>query len=162
MSLEIKLRDLLTRLGTEFKSVRATTGNLADLTTAQKTSLVAAINELNALLASSSSINDAAPGTTTSYSSSKTDQQIQAAITALVDGADPALNTLKELAQALAADQSGIAALVTALEKRVRFDAAQVLTAPEQAQARTNMGAASAAAIGDTERNLVADFEAAL
>lgn len=46
MSLTLQLRNLTTRVGTEFKSVRGTIGNLASLSTTEKGSLVGAINEL--------------------------------------------------------------------------------------------------------------------
>jgi hypothetical protein len=48
MSLAVKVSDLATRIGTEFKAVRATIGSLTGLTTTDKTSIVAAVNELNA------------------------------------------------------------------------------------------------------------------
>ncbi|MFO1387386.1 MAG: hypothetical protein U1F55_14735 [Chitinivorax sp.] len=57
---------------------------------------------------------------------------------------------------------SGLEALLAAINNRVRFDAAQTLTAPEQAQACSNMGAVAAADIGNTESDFVAVFEAAL
>ena len=67
-----------------------------------------------------------------------------------------------ELQQALQNDQTGIAALTAAIDKRVRFDAAQTLTAPEQLQARTNIGAVASTDIGDTSTDFVAIFEAQL
>lgn len=47
MSLAVKVSDLATRIGTEFKAVRSTIGALTGLTTTDKTTVVAAINELN-------------------------------------------------------------------------------------------------------------------
>ncbi|NKA36418.1 hypothetical protein GO285_05176 [Ralstonia solanacearum] len=44
----------------------------------------------------------------------------------------------------------------------MRFDAAQALTADEQAQARQNIGTVAASAIGDPETDFVPVFEAAL
>ncbi|MGD7196464.1 hypothetical protein ACQCRG_26230, partial [Ralstonia pseudosolanacearum] len=70
--------------------------------------------------------------------------------------------TLKELQEAILKDESGIAALLAAVDRRVRFDAAQALTADEQAQARQNIGAMAASAIGDPETDFVPAFEAAL
>lgn len=46
MSLTLQLRNLTTRMGTEFKSVRASVGNLSSLATTEKGSLVGALNEL--------------------------------------------------------------------------------------------------------------------
>ena len=83
MSLATRVTDLATRLGTEFKSLRADvaarTGDLAALTTTAKTSLVAAINEVSASAASATGINDATTATTTTWSSSKINTAINAA-----------------------------------------------------------------------------------
>ncbi len=80
----------------------------------------------------------------------------------LLGGADAAFDTLKELQDALLNDQNGIAALLTAVDKRVRFDAAQSLTAIEQQQARQNIGAVAVFDIGNFDTDFVAAFEAAL
>ena len=82
--------------------------------------------------------------------------------TDILGGADGAFDTLKELQDALAGDASGIAALTRALESRVRFDEAQDLTVDSQAQARQNIGAVSAEAVGDTEVDFVVVFRDAL
>lgn len=162
MSLETKMRDLITRIGTEFKALRAVTGDKANLQTADKSSLVAALNELKAAVGNASGINDAAPSAGSTYSSQKIEAQIQAAITALVNGAPTALDTLKELADALAADDSDIAALVTGLDNRLRVDAPQALSVAQRQQGRDNLDVYSKAEIGNPERDLVADFVAAL
>ena len=80
----------------------------------------------------------------------------------VVDAAPAALDTLNELAAALGDDPDFAGTITTALGKRVAVDQVQAFTGPEQAQARANIGAASAAAVGDTEVDLVAIFEAAL
>lgn len=64
----------------------------------------------------------------------------------LVAGAPGALDTWLELVAAIETDQSGIAAINTALGFRLRFDAAQTLTALQKAQAITNLGASDLAA----------------
>ena len=48
MSLTTQLANLATRVGTEFKSVRTSIGNLTSLSTTEKGSIVGAINELKA------------------------------------------------------------------------------------------------------------------
>ena len=70
--------------------------------------------------------------------------------------------SVEELQQALQNDQTGIAALTAAIDKRVRFDAAQTLSNTEQTQARTNIGAVASTDIGNTETDFVAIFEAQL
>lgn len=142
MSLQTKLSDFATRIGTEFKTVRALTGALVNLTTTAKTDLVSAINEVNAKTANAGAqIDDAAPATTTVYSSSKTENLVATAVANLAASAPAALDTLDELAAALGDDPNFAASTAAALGNRVRVDAAQALTAPQQAQARANIAA---------------------
>lgn len=87
----------------------------------------------------------------------------------LMGGAGEAYDTFKELQDLIIADQSGLAALAADIQNRVRFDAAQTLTAPQKTQARDNIGAASqadidatiVATVGDVAHDFVADYEAA-
>ena len=103
-----------------------------------------------------------AAATATTFSASKITALLDTLKAELLGGADAAYDTLKELQDALLSDQTGLAALLTAVDKRVRFDAVQTLTAEEQAQARQNIGALAATAIGDPETDFVAAFETAL
>lgn len=156
-----------TRVGTEFKSVRTLAGLLANLTTTDKASLVAAINEVNAKTAGAGAqIDDVTPRTTTVYSSSKTESAIASATAALkadiLGGAGPTVDTLKELADLLAGSTSDVAALTTALGNRVRFDAAQSLTAPQKVQANSNIGSVSLVQFGDPAHSYRDTFLAAL
>jgi hypothetical protein len=75
-------------------------------------------------------IDDLQVSTTTTYSSNKVVTLLDALKAHILGGADPAYDTLLELQQALQNDQTGIAALTAAIDKRVRFDAAQTLTVP--------------------------------
>lgn len=162
MPLSTNLQNLATRVSTEVKSLRVLmTGgpsNLSGLTTTTKANLVAAINELDAAVDAAAQtggavIDDGAVVTSSTWSSSKIDSEIDsnvnAAVTALVNGAPLALDTLKELADALenAATDSEVAAILTALDNRVRFDAAQTLTGPQQVQARSNIGAGTSSLV---------------
>ena len=114
-TLQVRITDLATRVATEIKSVKTlVNGNAADLsalTTTQKTSLVAAINELkNAVdnVGSSVTISDSTSSTTQVWSSSKIASEIQAA--------------------------------KDALGYRLRFDTAQTLTTGQKTQACANLG----------------------
>lgn len=162
MSLQTKIEDVLTRIGTEFKAVYNRTGTLSNLNTTNKTNLVAAINELKGLVDSAAIINDAASATTSTYSSDKIITLIAAAKNEILGGAGAAFDTLLEIQNALTADDSDIAALFTALGNRVRFDAVQTLDNTQKGQARSNIGAVAASDIGDTNANFVTIFEAAL
>ena len=162
MSLATRIESLVIRVAQEFNDVRATAGNLAGLSTTDKSSLVAAINELKSAIITAVAIDDLQVSTTTTYSSNKVVTLLDALKADILGGADPAYDTLLELQQALQNDQTGIAALTAAIDKRVRFDAAQTLTVPEQQQARDNIGAVAATDIGDVSTDFVAIFNAAL
>ncbi|MDD7963294.1 hypothetical protein [Microbacterium thalli] len=151
MSLASNLLDFATRIATEIKSIRTlVNGNAPDLsalTTTAKTNLVAAINELKAGLSNANGINDATTTGTSTWSSNKITSSISAAVSALVGSSPATLDTLSELADALGDDPNFAATMTTALGNRVRHDAAQTLDATQQAQARTNIGAADAAGV---------------
>lgn len=152
MSLETRLIALSQAIGADIKDLVSTRGTLSSLTTTNKVSLVGAINELvTAIGGAGAAINDTAGdgNTTATWSANKIFDSIEAAKTAvtasLTNGAGAALDTLNELAAALGNDPSFAATIATQIAARVRFDAAQTLTAPQQAQALTNIGGASAA-----------------
>lgn len=162
MSLQTQLNSFVLRVADEFNTVKGRTGVLTSLTTTDKTSLVAAINELKSAILSTVTIDDAAVTTTSTYSSSKIVSALDALKADILGGAGPAFDTLLELQNALLTDQSGIAALTASIDKRVRFDAAQTLTVPEQTQALSNIGGVAASDIGNTSIDYVAVFNAAL
>lgn len=172
MSLAIRLSDLTTRISTEVKALRTLiNGNatdLAALTTTAKTTLVAAVNEVNAKPAGGAAISDTTTATTTVWSSNKTNSEITAARVAVKSeilgaGVPAALDTLDELAAALGDDANFAATTTTALSNRVRVDtAAQGLTTTQQSNARTNIAAAGSLEVGNVEQDLVAVFNAGL
>src|SRR5690606_4021048 len=208
MALTDKIDDLAIAIATEGKRNRTFINgnvlNLQDLHTADKSSLVAAINEIadggagagdlidddeasnsktyssnkiEALLSAldipelTDLIDDETPSSSTVYSSSQTNSAIAAAIADLFDQAPDTLDTIEEIAQAIQDNEDAITNL-----NRVRYDIAQSLNGTEQAQARSNIGAASASDLsalsstvsdlssdlGDLEADFVATFEAGL
>jgi hypothetical protein len=168
MSLETRVVALAQAIGADVKSLNANQGTLSSLTTTAKSNLVAAINELKAALASAGvAINDAATNgdTTVTWSADKIFDEIAAAKTAvtnsLVNGAGAALDTLAELATALGNDPSFATTIAGEIANRVRYDSAQTLTSPQQVQARSNIGAAAAADVGNTDRDFSADYATA-
>lgn len=80
MPLQVNLSNLVTRVATEFKTVYGRIGTLSSLTTTAKSDLVSAINEVQSAAANATGINDAATATTTTWSSSKINTQINAAV----------------------------------------------------------------------------------
>lgn len=175
MSLDTNLLALITAFGADVKAFNLAKGDLGALTTTAKNNLVAAINELHAMLGSAGvAINDAAGDgiVDKTWSANKIFDEIAAAKIAVRNelraGAGEALDTFAEVAAQLAADESAAAALATAVAARVRFDAAQALSAGEKTQARSNIGAADAAAlatltanVGATNTDYVAAYNAA-
>ncbi len=118
------------------------TGNLSTLTTTQKASIVAAINELEDRI--SSFINDADDESLlTTYSASKIEERLIQIRDGIIGGASAAYDTLLELQNEITSNDSEIGSLLTAVGNRVRFDDAQSLTSTEKQTARTNIGAAS-------------------
>jgi hypothetical protein len=183
MSLSTNVSNLATRVATEIKAVRTlVNGNASDLsalTTTAKNNLVAAINELDAALAAvdlTDLIDDNATATTTTWSSTKIDSEIDAAVAALVDGAPGLLDTLNELAAALGDDENFATSVTTAISNAQ--DAAEayadslasnyeVAGAAAAAEAAANLYTdgeilALETAIGDTTTNYVTTFEAGL
>ncbi|MEN9437903.1 MAG: hypothetical protein RIR09_2558 [Pseudomonadota bacterium] len=162
MSLEAKIIALAQAIGTDIKTLTTKQGDLTALATTAKTNLVAAINEIHAALGGAgATINDAAGNgdTTVTWSADKIYDTIEAAkvavTNALTDGAASTLDTLNELATALGNDPNFAATIATGLANRVRFDAAQTLTLPQQQQACANIG------VGDPDHNFVTDYTAA-
>ena len=162
MSLATRIESLVIRVAQEFNDVRAKAGNLANLTTTDKSNLVAAINELKAAVVSSAVIDDAHIAATTTYSSNKIVSLLDALKTDILGGAAAAYDTLVEIQQLLQNGTSGLDALLAAVNNRVRFDAAQSLTVAEQLQARSNIGAVAATDVGNTDTDFVAVFVGAL
>lgn len=168
-TLETRLRDLATRIGTESKALRTLlNGNAADLaglTTAAKTSLVAALNELQAeinAVVPGAAIDDASTVANKTWSSTKINDAITTAINVLTTGAPVALNTLDELSAALGDDANFAATITTALGNRLRVDAAQGLTAPQKVQGNANLGSAALVDTGVLDTDFVTVFNAAL
>ena len=162
-TLQVRITDLATRVATECKSIRtlmnANSSDLSALTTTQKTSLVAAINELKSsitALGTPLTISDSTSNTTQVWSSSKVASEIQAAKDAITNGAASALDTLAELAAAIGNDANFASTITTALGYRLRFDTAQTLTVGQITLACANIG------IGEPDTDFVTTFNSGL
>lgn len=171
MTLEQRLILLAQAIGADIKTLTVAQGSLTSLTTTARSNLVAAINELKSitdgLAGGGAAINDAAGDgdTTVTWSADKIFDSIAAAKAALknelLDGAGAALDTLNELGDALNNDPNFAATIAAEIANRVRYDAAQALSEPQKAQARSNIGAQAAADVGDTDRDFVGDYNTA-
>jgi hypothetical protein len=179
LSLQTRLSDLITSIGTDYKQLRtwitgSSSGDLTGLTTSVKTDLVSAINEV-----------DANSGGTPADASTTVKGIIEIAtlaeVTAGIDiehavtpegvrqervalkaeilgaGVPSALDTLDELAAALADDAAFSTTVTTALGNRVRVDtAAQGLDTTQKSNARTNIDAVYTVDIGNPDTDLAA------
>jgi len=161
--LQARITDLATRMATECKSLRTlintNASDLSALTTTHKGSLVAAINELKSAIdgaGSSITISDSTTSTTQVWSSSKVASAIQTAKDELTNGATSALDTLAELAAALGNDANFASTVTTSLGYRLRYDAAQTLTAAQKTQACANIG------VGEPDTDFVSTFNSGL
>lgn len=162
-TLESRLIALAQAIGTDIKALKTADGSLSSLNTTAKTSLVSAINEVFTMVGSAgAAINDSATGAATTYSSNKVSADLTAAISALRlelrSGAGAALDTFAELATALGNDPSFAATIATSLGYRVRFDAAQTLTAPQKAQVKANLEFLTVAETGNLDTDLSAAY----
>ena len=143
MSLQTRLSDLITAIGTDYKQIRtwitgSTTGDLTGLTTTAKTSLVAAVNEVDAQSSTAPDASEtvkgivelatlAEVGTGTDAVRVVTPAGVRQERTALKSeilgaGVPAALDTLDELAQALADDANYAATVTTALAGKQPLD----------------------------------------
>jgi capsid protein len=162
MSLATRIESLVIRVAQEFNDVRAKAGHLANLNTTDKSSLVAAINELKAEVQSTTAIDDNQISASSTYSSTKIVSLLDALKADILGGADAAYDTLLEIQQLLQSGTTGLDALLAAVNLRVRFDGEQTLNAAQQAQARSNIGAVAASDVGDTDTDFVTIFDGAL
>lgn len=162
MSLETKISALAQYIAADLKGIANKQGDLTSLTTAQKSNLVEALNEIHALASVEGlTINDLAGAgvTDVAWSAGKIYSAIEeakAAVTnSLVNGASAVLDTLSELSAALNNDPNFAATLATEIANRVRYDSAQTLDTAQKLQACQNIG------IGNPEVDLVAIYTAA-
>lgn len=143
-----------TAAGVDVKGLLAKIGDLGALTTTQKASLVGALNELKTGIDAAVKIDDAKTQAGTTWSSTKINSAINAAISALVSGAPEALDTIKEVADAINTNKDAITALQQIAAGHVKFDAAQTLNDTQKQQARENIDAVSAAQLAATAKTV--------
>ena len=146
---------LVQAIAKDIKTLTTSQGSLTALTTTNKTSLVAALNELKTAIANATEVNDSVTNTSATWSSQKINTAITSAVSTLVNGAGTTLDTLKELADALGNDANFATTIATQMGKRVRVDAPQTFTVIEQAQGCANLG------IGNPDTDFVVVYNTA-
>lgn len=155
MSLAAQITAALQLIGADVKALRSADGSLSALSTTEKSSLVAAINEVLAVAQGAGAIDDAASSATSTYSSDKIISLLAALKTDLLGGASAAYDTLKEIEQKLGSEDTAISNLLTAVANRVSYADAQTLTAAQQLQACSNIG------VGDPTTDFAAAYTTA-
>lgn len=145
-------------LADNVSAIISKTGDLTLLSTADKSSLVNAINELSGIVQNATGIDDTAGDgvTNKTWSADKIGDtilsQLNALETKLTNGAGGALDTFKELADALNNNPNFASELATTMANMVRVDTVQTFTQVEKTQACNNIG------IGDPDTDLVAYY----
>ncbi len=157
LNLYQSMLDLATAVATDVNTLYSGQGTLSNLGTNTKTSLVAAINEVvtrvNTLQSQVDALgqpfdNNVSNSTTKGWTSSKIVSYLNSAITTakqdILGGVPPTtLDTIKELADALANDEVLVNQVIASLATKVSFTDNQSLTETQKTTARTNIGAAS-------------------
>jgi hypothetical protein len=183
LSLQTRLSDLITSIGTDYKQLRtwltgSSSGNLTGLTTTDKSNVVNAINEVNGKTASVPDATTAVKGvvelatlaevaTGTDVVRAVTPEGVRQERIALKDeilgaGVPAALDTLDELAAALGDDANFAASTTTALANRLRVDVNnQGLTALQKTNGQTNLDVYAKGDFGNPDTDLVALYTAA-
>jgi 23S rRNA pseudoU1915 N3-methylase RlmH len=176
MTLQQRLNALITSIGTDIKSLIQKQGDLVTLNTTSKSNLVSAINEvltkegdlstlsttvksnlvvaINEVFSIANSganvIDDASTSANDkTWSVSKIKTEIALAITNLINGADGASDTLKELADQILALSQADAGLISAVSS-------QTFTPAQKSQARNNIDAYGSVELGNPDTDLVA------
>lgn len=166
MTLQGRISALATLIGADYKSLVALIGTMSALATTNKTTIVGAINEVLALAntgGASAVIDDTAnAGANKTYSIDKIKQQVAQLKSEILGGLpNEAFDTLKELSDYALADGAAMTAFTTAMALRVRVDAAQAFSSPQQLQARQNIDAFGTPEIGNPDTDFVSVYNTA-
>lgn len=166
------ISNLATEVGKEIKKLNQKTGETSSLETTNKSSLVAAINEIKTAVDDKSELTidtvrntlivDGSRSSDATYSSQKIEDLITSKVDTaktevksdILDGAEEAYDTLKELQDKIKSGDSAVNGILDALGKRLRTD--EVMSLDDTAQQNI------AGSLGLENIDYVAVFKAAL
>lgn len=131
---ESDITQLVEQIGADIATIVQRQGALSGLSTTRKDSLVSALNELY------SKVQNAESNVNESRVSELIEQAKLALKNELTDGAGSALDTFKELADALNNDPSFASKLAVQMNNRLRFDESQTLSEEQKRMAWANLG----------------------
>lgn len=143
----ISFRTFLENLEALSQNTNTIIGDLNDLNTTNKTSIVQAINSLAGSVGSF--IEDVNVSTSTGYSSNKIEQSFTQLRDDILGNVSANFNTLEKIEQEI---NNALAASTNS----IRYDQAQSLSNTQQEQARNNISALGTDDIGDITEDLVA------
>lgn len=128
-----ELRGFAQQVGSDVKGLNTKLGEPSTLKTADKSNLVSAINELfdNVATATAGQSN---------LTNADVGRIVKAEIAKLIDGAPEAADTLKELADLIANNTSGLSSFTAAINNRLRIDEQQTLTAEQKTNVQKSLG----------------------
>ena len=187
-TLEERIIGLAQVIGNDVKAINTAVGNLANLSTTQKSNLVAALNEIVNNAGALSTLNTVQKGslvsainevlavvnaiditdviddtattgdTNSTYSADRILYLLDDLRSDILGGIPP--STLDTIAELASylSDNSVTDGIVSQLGLRVRVDAVQSFNSTQQAQARDNIGAVASSAVGGTDRDFAADY----
>ena len=175
MTLQQRLDALIQVLGADHKSQQVSIntlinsiGTLNSLSTTDKSNLVNAINEVFTIAQNGSTvINDSlTTSTSKTYSIDKIKSEIISANNTLKSellGGVPqtAWDTITEIANYIASDQTATSGLITSVSNRVSYTQPDGKTATEKLQARQNIEAYGSVELGNPDTDLVAIYNIA-
>ena len=144
----VMLRRIIDALGASFAELKQGNGPYQDMTVEERILQVASNS-----VTITQVIKDTVTGTGSTWSSSKIDTWVTSLvnqkIATLVGDAPEVLDTIYKLAAALGENQNLVTTIAADLANTVRFNTSQNLNDSQKSQARTNIGAASAAFVGN-------------
>lgn len=146
MSFIQELENVFRSIGIDVKDLRDRVGSLNSLTTEDKSSIVAALNELNGTIGQSIIDDSLESGNNRTYSIDKLKTTVDAAISILTDGTDDTNNTLLKLSNLVGQAVADLNNATDSIDDKVSYTA-QNKDEDSKSVARLNIGAADARSV---------------
>lgn len=140
MSIQEALRLLAEAVGVDIHDVLVGVGNIEDLQmSGDVKALIPALNQIHSVITGINILDDVEVSEASAFSSQKIQALLSTAIEELKSGAPESYDTLKEIADWIAADQTQTTSILTSLNKLLRFDATMSLTDAQKTNLSTTL-----------------------